>query len=390
MIGGSSLRKSFILDSEERVTALFLPPNVEIEGARLQRYDVGMNSDERISADGGIPNRIPFMPAGVHRITATVNGQPGLRRIVVNEQAAERLQADLEAALDESRAHRRARPAVYFDHRPGPAAAYPRSFSWEEGRGVMLELERWSDFGRAAVEGGAYGYVSPVFRADRSSGDVLGLVDGVEVASLVNDPAFERIDPIMDVLSASRAFGFPVFDCSGEDVINAACILPPRAQVASSASLRQNDEADHRGGFNHDNHMDIAEIKKLLGLPEDADDASVMAAVKKLTAHAKKVSEELKAAQEELKKKGEEVKCLREADAQRRVDGLVRKGLIAPKEADRIEAAKAMALADPEGFDKVFGSMTAQADMLIAGKVDSRSSDRSNADVLQAEMNQLM
>ena len=371
----------------------FLPPNEEIEGALLLRYAVGMNSDERISADGGIPLRIPFMPAGVHKITASVNGAPGVRRIVVNELAAEQLQADLVAALDAVRAHRRARPAVYFDHRLGPAAAYPKAFVWVPGRGVMMEVERWSNAGREAVEGGSYGYVSPVFRSNRRTGEVLGLAEGVEVASVVNDPAFERIDPIMDEVAAARAFGVPVCNEDGVDEINAqgqqAGCLPPRPPVVSDVRLVQNGGTANGGGKTKQRIMDIAEIKKLLGLPEDAEDDAVVTAIRKLAAQAKQHTEEFKAAQEELKKKEEQVKCMRETEAQRRVDALVRKGILAPKEEDRIAAARSMAMADPDGFDKVFAGIQAPADMILAGKAQM-TAERSNAEVLMEEMKAYM
>lgn len=181
-----------------------------------------MDNDEKIMLDGGrsAPAMIPYMPAGVHLISATVNGNPGRRRVVVTEAACARLQSDLEQMQSEVKAHRRARPAVYFDHKTGAAAAYPKRFVWGgDDKGIMLELEEWSHAGRAAVEGRDYGYVSPAFRMDRATGEVTGLLGGVEVCSLVNDPAFERIDPIMDVVAASRAYDYPVGG-EGEDEVN--------------------------------------------------------------------------------------------------------------------------------------------------------------------------
>lgn len=181
-----------------------------------------MDNAEKITLDGGrsAPAMIPYMPAGVHLISATVNGAPGRRRVVVTEAACARLQRDLEQMQSEVQAHRRARPAVYFDHKTGAAAAYPKRFVWGgEDKGIMLELEDWSHAGRAAVEGRDYGYVSPAFRMDRATGEVTGLLGGVEVCSLVNDPAFERIDPIMDVVAAARAYDYPVGG-EGEDEVN--------------------------------------------------------------------------------------------------------------------------------------------------------------------------
>ena len=142
-------------------------------------------------AGGHAPQGLLYMPAGEHVISATFNGQAATRRVLVNEAAAERLQADLAAVWQEVEAGKRARPCVYFNHESGPAAMVPRRFSWVPGKGVVLEGE-WTAAGRAAVEGGDFAYFSPCFRRDRESGEVMGLTAGVEVGSLVNDPAFEE------------------------------------------------------------------------------------------------------------------------------------------------------------------------------------------------------
>lgn len=177
----------------------------------------------KISENGGrAPEAIPYMPAGLHYIHATVNGKEGRRAVMVDEEACARLQADLEGYFAKVKAGKRARPVVYFDHRQGAAAGHPKRFVWCEGKGILLEMEDWTAAGRAAVEGGDYGYVSPAFRMGRDSHTVLGLVDGVEVASLVNDPAFEEIDCIAAAKAGAAApAGGGAEGACGVDYINA-------------------------------------------------------------------------------------------------------------------------------------------------------------------------
>lgn len=155
----------------------------------------------KLSENGGrAPEAVPYMPAGQHSICATVNGKPGRRVVNVDKAAYERLQADLAEHLRASAAGEKARPMLMFDHTAGNAAAKPLGFEWDDKRGILLRVE-WTQAGRAAVEGGNYGYISPAFRLARGTGEIMGLAGGVEVGSLVNDPAFER----NECIAASRA-----------------------------------------------------------------------------------------------------------------------------------------------------------------------------------------
>ena len=147
----------------------------------------------KLSENGGrAPEAVPYMPAGESVIDASVNGAPGRRRVVATREACERLQRDLEEHLKASEARQKARPLVMFDHKTdGGAAAVPLGFEWDDERGILLRVE-WTQAGREAVEGGNYGYISPSFRLQRGTGEILGLAGGVEIGSLVNDPAFEK------------------------------------------------------------------------------------------------------------------------------------------------------------------------------------------------------
>lgn len=155
----------------------------------------------KLSENGGkAPEAVPYMPAGQHSICATVNGKPGRRVVNVDKAAYERLQADLAEHLRASAAGEKARPMLMFDHAAGNAAAKPLGFEWDDKRGILLRVE-WTQAGREAVEGGNYGYISPAFRLARGTGEIMGLAGGVEVGSLVNDPAFER----NECIAAARA-----------------------------------------------------------------------------------------------------------------------------------------------------------------------------------------
>ena len=146
----------------------------------------------KLSENGGkAPEAVPYMPAGLNEICCTVNGRAGKRTVMVDAAACERLNADLQEQIKAHQAGGRARPVILFDHKAGAAAAVPTGFEWDEKRGILLRVE-WTQAGRTAVEGGNYGYISPAFKLAPQSESITGLQDGVEVGSLVNDPAFTR------------------------------------------------------------------------------------------------------------------------------------------------------------------------------------------------------
>lgn len=140
---------------------------------------------------GGVPAAFQFMPAGTSVIHASVNGKPGVREVHVDASTAERLQRDLVEKLEAAATGKKARPCGLFDHKDGRACLLPKRFFWDDAKGVMLEAD-WTQAGKAAVEGRDYSYWSPCFRLGKD-GRVVGLTGGVEVGSLVNNPAFETI-----------------------------------------------------------------------------------------------------------------------------------------------------------------------------------------------------
>jgi len=443
----------------------------------------------KLSENGGrAPEAVPYMPAGVSFIHASVNGVPGSRRVVATREACERLQRDLEEHLEASEARQKARPLVMFDHKTdGGAAAVPVGFEWDDERGILLRVE-WTQAGRAAVEGGNYGYISPSFRLQRGTGEILGLAGGVEVGSLVNDPAFEKNEcitaskeeepEVVTVLAANpygcnqHGHGF-VGECelgSGgqktfdfmsekkakedtldtlkekkhkkstelqeiadklvtlakkssketdlekrkeinleikelgkkrdkiskevqdlsvkeselrtkerrekeqkEDKLKAANALPPHERGENVGEMGENVgvSGEGVGEENRNNNKNMEEIAKLLGLPADADAATIcakMVALQKEGETAKKRIEEVEAEKEEHKKAL--VKHKEEA-ADAFVDRQRKDGKIAPQDKERLEAARAMYLADAGNAELIFAGMRRVDNVREDGKVDT-------------------
>lgn len=297
------------------------------------------------------------MPPGEHEISATLDGEPKRVTVRVDEAACQRLQADLEKQLAAYEAGEKARPVLMFDHnKNGNAAATPIAFEWDSERGIILRVE-WTQAGRDAVEGGNYGYISPAFLAD-ANGNITGLVGGVEIGSLVNDPAFEKNACIL----ASNTN------------------LPPLAELEKNESMSDNDNIAQDGESNQTNNKEMEEIKKLLGLPAEADEAAVLDAIKALMDKA--------AAAEASKKELEEVKA---SNADAFVKRLTESGTIAPHDSARIEAARALHIENAQRAELVFSGMKSDTvppagSVVHAGKTETT---RSMTDLINDELKKL-
>lgn len=137
------------------------------------------------------PSEIVYIPVGSNKINATVGGKPGEITVNVPVDRGQAIAASLQAAL-EMRLASPVRPRLAFDHqRTGPASGHPQSFSFDPARGIILATE-WSNSGKAAIEGGDYGYFSPTFYID-NEGIPSGLPEKGEIGSLVDEPAFRNI-----------------------------------------------------------------------------------------------------------------------------------------------------------------------------------------------------
>ncbi len=154
-----------------------------------------MKVQANFSTLADIKTRIMYIPEGSHGINPTVDGKPGS---IVSKVSAERGEAIVEA-LNKSLGKRHAknvRPIIDFDHKDsGPAAALPTAFVYEEGKGVMMDVE-WTATGTASIEGKDYSYFSPVYNMDRNTGEPIGLPSSGPIGALVNDPAFREIEKI--------------------------------------------------------------------------------------------------------------------------------------------------------------------------------------------------
>lgn len=346
-----------------------------------------MSLSVKLSESGGVaPEAVPYMPAGECVIDASVNGVPGRRRVLVTREGCERLQRDLEEHLAAAAQRKKARPLLMFDHNvQGGGAAVPKRFVWEEGRGILLEVE-WTAAGREAVEGGVYGYVSPAFRLQRSTGEILGLAGGVEVGSLVNDPAFEG----NECIAAGR-------EVADEVVVVAAHVLPPHDKGVDVVSLVDNKGSSGEGAgvVTEKKNRTMEEIAKLLGLPADADSATICAkisALKNEGAANKKRIEEVEAEKEEHKKALHNHK---EAAADAFVERVKKEGKVAPHDKERLAAARAMYLNDAAGAECIFAGMkrvdnvreeaAEGADKVQAGAAKRDYSEFSLVELLAAE-----
>lgn len=137
----------------------------------------------------GVGQSIVFMPEGTHDIFATVGDKPKKLTVTVGPECLAAFSASLAARMEGN-----VRPFAGFDHEPGPASFIPTAFRYEDGVGLVLDVE-WTRAGLAAIEGRDYSYFSPAFLLGKD-GTPQGLAPSGEVGSLVNDPAFRAIPRI--------------------------------------------------------------------------------------------------------------------------------------------------------------------------------------------------
>lgn len=329
-----------------------------------------------LDADGCAPPCILYMPQGRHGIHATVNGAADVRTVEVDESCVASLQADLEEKLAAFRAGAAPRPIVLFNHETGPAAFRPSSFAWEEGKGVVMQGE-WTRSGREAVEGGDYAYHSPRFAL--LDGRPCGLLPGVEVGSLTNDPAFESIESIAAARGAELAHSRDV--ASPEDGWHDGVHDQVRTQPTNQPYFTM-----------------MKEIAKALGLPETASEADIMAAIAKLKGAPEdknRMQSELDAEREKAKKAEEEVAAARAAldirsslYAEGAIADAISAGKLPPKDDEAIQTWKAMFRADHVSAAKALSRLAPNPAFtsVVAGRAaGAGGADRSLADLYKEE-----
>lgn len=272
---------------------------------------------------GKAPMAILWAPKGEHTIKCSLNGQPGTCVVRVTSDCVPRLNADLEAKLSSN-----VKPVGLYDHEMGPASYKPGRFVWNEEKGVVLELEGWTEKGRTDVEGGNYGYHSPRFRRDKGTGEILGLLpESIEVGSLVNDPAFDDIERI----AASRMEG---------DVAHFDDVEDPGKPGDNRDLEKPKEGLDQQDNHTTNRDMDITKLVALGILTEEEAkaenaEAIVLERIKALQDKGKASSDELEASKKELAKCQEEIAASRKKVKERAVQDVadaIAAGKIAPKD----------------------------------------------------------
>lgn len=119
---------------------------------------------------------------------------------------------------------------------PAPAAGFFLDLVWREGQG-LFGLAKLTSRAAQFIRDGEYRYFSPVFSYDQRTGAVLAL----QMGALTNNPALDGMQPL--ALRAAARFGLDL--------------------------------------NNQETTVDLADqIRKLLGLPDDAADDAIIAAIK--------------------------------------------------------------------------------------------------------------
>lgn len=300
-----------------------------------------------------------YLPEGTHEICATVNGKPGRRTVRVDRGCV----AALQAALEERMAGG-AVPVFFFDHKRGPAAAYPDRFEYGEtsdGRaGVMAHIARWTPTGRSRVEGGEYNGFSPTFLLG-ADGRPAGLPSTTaEVGSLTNEPAFTANARI----AAAAANDALVAVWKAEAAADPSYEVVAAAWEQFSSGVEpQEAEAEQRDEMK-------AYIAEKLGLPADAGEDEVKAAFDRFLdaggtdevraaeeGEVEELREKLQAAEELLAEANARCERLTDSAFGALVQAAVRDGKIAPKDTRTVETLRASYERDPEATADLIAAM---------------------------------
>ena len=179
--------------------------------------------------DKKAPTRVLIFPDGAFRAR---DGRP-------TEVDAWRLTPAAARRIIESLAARKGEIPIDYEHqilrakkngKPAPAAGWFSRAEYVPGEGLYAVDVRWTDRARAMIEAGEYRYISPLFFYDRRTGEIVSLVN----FTLANIPAID----------------------GHGDLAAATCI--------------------------HHQEEPMNAIAKALGLPEDATEEAVLAALSAL------------------------------------------------------------------------------------------------------------
>lgn len=202
---------------------------------------------------GGAPETITLVPDGTFR---AVDGRPeGLAGWTLDGAIAAELLARVQG--------RKTRLVINYEHpeasgNPLPAAGWidRSAIAYAPGVGLTAPVA-WTKRARALIEAQEYAYLSPVIAYDPRSGAVRDLI----YAGLTNTPALDGLAPLAR-LAVHYGYTFPM----GQPA------QPPEPETSL------------------EDRMDLAALRALLGLAEDADAAAIEQAIAKLKADAEQLA----------------------------------------------------------------------------------------------------
>lgn len=305
----------------------------------------------------GAPDNIVYMPEGDHEIHATVNGKPKTISVSVTKEVLAAFQAGLEERL----ARKGARPNLDFDHAgKGKASALPKRFRYEEGRGLILDIE-WTSAGRTAIEGKDYSYFSPDFLLG-ADGVPTGIPMRGPIGSLVNDPAFETIERI----AASNADGAVTQPTEDMSILNDIGLLSENEAAKEDASKVA--AARIKALKDEPSTVAAAAVKELQGTITDAltaidgnaEDVGVSAALADdatISTVGKALGSLIVACAQNVKDAAEAKIAAAKATAQASVDALVAAGKVPAKSEDLKEFWLKQFIDNPEGAEAISASL---------------------------------
>jgi phage I-like protein len=291
-----------------------------------------------------VAGSIVYLPEGQHRINATVGGKAKTVDVLVDSRVAASFAEDLNKRFESN-----VRPFAGFDHKQGAASFIPKEFRYEEGVGLVLDVE-WTEAGRKAVEGRDYSYFSPTFLLSKD-GIPTGLAKRGEIGSLVNDPAFEEIPRIAASHNEQNNMTEQLIELGLVEASESpdTALETAKANLAAlreSASLAEQVEAANEGKKSAEEQL--------------AEMEAAYAA--------------LKAEYEDMKKKIEEKDM---ASAESAIDEAVKSGRIAPQDEDAKAFWKSAILADKKAA-KVLASLPSNEAItgatILAGRVEETPS----------------
>ena len=294
---------------------------------------------------------IMFMPEGTHEITAMIGGRVQTREVNVDQSVLAAFQDGLDA-----RKEKNVRPFGGFDHKTGEAAFIPQAFRYEEGRGLMLDIE-WTEAGQKAVEGRNYSYFSPTF-ALKQDGTPSGIFATGEIGSLVNEPAFQEIERIAAAQAEESDEEKVEADGRGHmlhelGLIEEAEIESEDAMEIALRRIEDFRKAEAALASNQTETVMSEDIEKAQAAQKEAEAKKV-----KAEAALEKLQGEHDELQSKLDKVEAEAKAQAEKSADEAIEAAVKAGRIAPKDEDLQAFWKRTVLGDPEAY-KALASLPA-------------------------------